>query len=48
MFEKTKQRINTELNDRITAPVKTAVILSACALTLALVALFVATSKAAQ
>jgi hypothetical protein len=45
MFEKTKQRINTELNDRVAAPVKTAVLLSALALSIALVALLVAASK---
>ena len=48
VFDKTKQRINTELNDRVTAPVKTAVILSAIAVTLALVALLIAATKAAS
>lgn len=48
MFEKTKQRINTQLNDRVTAPIRTAVILSGVALTLAIVALFIAASKASM
>jgi hypothetical protein len=45
VFEKTKQRINTELNDRINAPVKAAVILSSFALVISLVALFIVASK---
>jgi hypothetical protein len=45
VFDKTKQRINTELNDRVAAPIKTAVILSSFALVIAVVALFVAASR---
>ena len=47
MFEKTKAKIETQLNDRVTAPVQTAVILSITALIVAGIALMIATSKGA-
>lgn len=46
VFEKTKKRIDTAINDRITAPITTAVIISVAAFLLAGLALIVAHGKA--
>lgn len=46
LFPKTRQKIETQLNDRVTAPVKTSVILSITALTVAVIALMVAVGNA--
>jgi hypothetical protein len=46
MFEKTKKRIDTQINDRIVAPSRTAVVFSITALILSALALTVAVSYA--
>ena len=45
MFEKTKGKIDTLVNDRVTAPVRTSVVISVTALIVAGIALMVAVSK---
>ena len=48
MFEKTKAKIETQLNDRVTAPIQTSLIISITALLVAGIALvIVANAKAA-
>lgn len=47
MFEKTKAKIETQLNDRVTAPIQTSLIISITALIIAGIALMVATNRAA-
>jgi hypothetical protein len=46
MFDKTKDKINTQINDRITAPIHTAVIISVTAFIMAGLALMIAINKA--
>ena len=45
MFEKTKGKIDTLVNDRVTAPVRTSVVISVTALVIAGIALIVAVNK---
>ena len=45
MFEKTKGKIDTLVNDRVTAPVRTSVVISVTALILAGIALMIAANK---
>lgn len=42
MFDKTKTKVDTLINDRITSPVRTAVIISVTAFIVAVIALAVA------
>ena len=46
VFDKARQKVDTLINDRITAPVKTAVIISVTAFILAGIALMVAVENA--
>jgi hypothetical protein len=45
MFEKTKAKVNTQINDRITAPIHTAVIISVAAFLMAGIALIIVANK---
>jgi len=45
MFDKTKAKVNTQINDRITAPVHTAVIISVAAFIMAGIALLIVVGR---
>ena len=46
MFDKTKARINQQVEDRVTAPVRTALVISLTALVIAGLALVMAVNRA--
>lgn len=46
MFEKTKGKVDTLINDRVVAPTRTAVVISICAFIVAGIALIVAVNHA--
>ena len=46
MFDKTKNKVDTYVNDRVTAPIRTAVIISVAAFIIAGIALMVAVKNA--
>lgn len=46
MFEKTKAKANTFVNDRVTAPVRTSMVISICAFIVAGLALMVVVANA--
>jgi hypothetical protein len=46
MFEKTKEKAATLINDRVTAPIRTAVVIATVALLVSLLALTVAARRA--
>jgi hypothetical protein len=46
MFEKTKARINTQINDRVTAPVRTSLIISIVTFLVAGIALLAVVTNA--
>lgn len=46
MFDKTKARISQQVNDRVTTPVRTSVIMSLTALLIAGIALVIAVNRA--
>jgi len=46
IFDKTKARISEQINDRVTAPVRTSVIMSTAAVVIAALALVVAVKNA--
>jgi hypothetical protein len=45
MFDKTKAKIETQLNDRVTAPVRTSVLIACGAFVIACIALMVAVKR---
>lgn len=45
MFDKTKQKIETQINDRITSPVRTGIIISVTAFIMAGIALIIAVTR---
>ncbi len=46
MFDKTKQRISEQVNDRVTTPVRTSLIIATAAFIIAALALIVAVHRA--
>lgn len=46
MFDKTKAKVDTLINDRVTAPTRTAVVISIAAFIVAGIALILAASRA--
>lgn len=46
MFDKTRARINQQVEDRVTAPVRTSVVLSLAAIVIAAIALIVTVNRA--
>ena len=45
MFDKTKAKVETQLNDRVAAPIRTSVLISCAAFCIALVALLIVVGK---
>lgn len=45
MFDKTKDKVNTLVNDRVAAPIRTSILISCCAFIMAGIALLLVVSR---